>query len=278
MKTGITVSNLNKITDSDFRFIVEYVSKNYGIDLSRKRTLVEARLARELKKYELNSYSQYVNILRTQPKSDNIESLINQLTTNYSYFCRESDHFDYLQNIVIPELLNKKKSSIKIWSAGCSTGEEPYNIAMAIHTALKTRSNLVNAHITATDVSTRALNIAKQGIYKESELSNMPKYWKTNYMKKLSDGNYQVIDTIRKMIDFSQFNLISPVYKKNYYDIIFCRNVMIYFKSETSENIVNKFYNATTENGYLFIGHSETINRLKHKYAYISPSIYKKGI
>lgn len=265
-----------RLGDSEFEFIVQFVSQRYGIDLSQKRRLIEARLASELKAYGYTSYSQYINVLKKDPNSEKVDAFINKITTNYSYFSRETDHYDFLAKKVIPGLLQANKRGIKVWSAGCSTGEEPYNIAMAIDSALGTKRSLWNVSITATDVSTRALNIAKKGIYPESELNVMPEAWKKNYMMKQADGNYLVADSIRKNVSFSKFNLMDPFVQKNNFDVIFCRNVMIYFKPVTTQAIIKKFYQANAEGGYLFIGHSETISRLDTEYTYISPSIYRK--
>ncbi|NLV86205.1 MAG: protein-glutamate O-methyltransferase CheR [Clostridiales bacterium] len=265
-----------RLSDSEFEFIVQFVSDHYGIDLSKKRRLIEARLASELKSLGFDNYSQYIALLKKDPNSEKVDNFINKITTNYSYFSREADHYDFLGKKIIPALINEKRRGIKVWSAGCSTGEEPYNIAMAIDSALGSQRSLWNVTISATDVSTRALNIAKEGVYPEAELKAMPENWKKNYMVKQDDGNYRVADSIRKNVSFSRFNLMSPVLQKNYYDVIFCRNVMIYFKPATTQSIVKKFYQATADNGYLFIGHSETISRLDTEYTYISPSIYRK--
>ena len=265
-----------RLSDSEFEFIVDFVSKRYGIDLSQKRRLIEARLAGELKSNGFDNYAQYINALKSDPTSEKVETFINKITTNYSYFSRETDHYDFLANTVIASLSQAKKTSIKVWSAGCSTGEEPYNIAMAIDSALGIKRNLWNVSIVATDVSTRALAVAKKGVYPESELNVMPPAWKANYMVKQPDGNYKVADSIRNKGSFSQFNLMTPFFPKNTYDVVFCRNVMIYFKPATTQEIVKKFYQSTVEGGYLFIGHSETISRLDNDYTYISPSIYRK--
>ncbi|MEG0777467.1 MAG: protein-glutamate O-methyltransferase CheR [Oscillospiraceae bacterium] len=269
-------STIIKLTDSEFNFIVQLVSQRYGIDLSQKRRLIEARLASELKAQGYTSYSQYINLLKNDPHSDKIDTFINKITTNYSYFFREMDHYDFLASTVVPALVATKKNSIKIWSAGCSTGEEPYNIAMALDSALGMNRGMWNISVTATDVSTRALTVAKAGIYPESELNSMPPAWKNNYMEKLPDGNFKVIDRIRKLVSFSKFNLMDPFPQKNFYDVIFCRNVMIYFKAKTTEALIQKFYQSNTEGGYLFIGHSESISRLDSEYTYIRPAIFRK--
>lgn len=268
--------NIVKLNDGEFDFFVQYVSRHYGIDLSQKRHLIEARLAGELKAHGLQSFTQYIDMLRSDRTEKLIESAINKLSTNYSYFSRETDHFDYLADKVIPEMDRSGKRALRIWSAGCSTGQEPYNIAMAICGAVGFKRNLWSVSITATDVSTSALSIAAKGIYSESALDVMPASWRANYMSKLPDGNFQVASNIRNMVSFKRFNLMDPFPYNQYFDIIFCRNVMIYFKPQTTQQIVQKFYQANTEGGYFFISHSETINRFNTDYTYLYPSIYRR--
>lgn len=265
--------NFVRLKDEEFDYIVKFVSGRYGIDLSQKRKLIEARLASELKANSFKSYDQYIAMLKTNPSA--IDSFLNKITTNYSYFNREMEHYDFLMKTVVPEIDARKKTTLRVWSAGCSTGEEPYNIAMAIDSALGTKRNLWSVSITATDVSTRALNAARKAEYPESELSGMPPEWAKHYMVKQADGNYLVKDSIRQTVAFSQFNLMDP-FPSHMYDVIFCRNVMIYFKQPTSQAVISKFYQRTNEGGYLFIGHSESISHSDNPYQYVRPSIFHK--
>ena len=268
-------SNFIRLTDDEFNYIVSFVSGRYGIDLSQKRKLIEARLASELKARGFKTYEEYIAMMKANPGA--IDGFLNKITTNYSYFNREMEHYDFLMKTIIPELMARKKSSVSIWSAGCSTGEEPYNIAMAIDSALGIKRNLWNVSITATDVSTRALTAARQAEYPDSELGSMPPEWVKNYMTKLPNGNYQVNPNIRRVVTFSQFNLMDP-FPPRTYDVIFCRNVMIYFKQATSQAVINKFYDRTHEGGYLFIGHSESISHSDNPYQYVKPSIFHKVV
>lgn len=268
-------SSLTRLSDSDFDFIVKFVGTRYGIDLSQKRRLIEARLAGEIKKLGLSSFRQYVEMLKSEPASNKIDAFIDKITTNYSYFNREIDHYKFLMDTIIPALTKKQKNSINIWSAGCATGEEPYNIAMAVDSTLGYKRSAWNVSITATDVSTRALAVARKGIYPESELKGMSEEWKNDYLTKLPDGNYSVNSNIRKSVFFNKFNLMDT-FPRRMYDVIFCRNVMIYFKQATSRAILKKFYQSLSEGGYLFIGHSETISGIMTEYKYVQPSIYQK--
>lgn len=267
-----------KLTDGEFLDFVQYMHKNYGIDLSKKRILIEGRLSNLIEKKGMNSFGQYMDSIKRNNK-DEITMLINKLTTNYTYFYREENHFKYLKEVVLPfEEKNNKTKVLNIWSAGCSSGEEPYTLAMVIDDFFKFNSSQWKIQILATDISENVLGKARDGIYQEESLKNLPDSYKKRYFEKTSDGKYGVVQDIRKYITFNVFNLMDPIAVKNKYDVILCRNVMIYFNSETKMNIVNKFYEASKPGGYLMIGHAETIQRNNSKYIYLNPAIYKKEI
>lgn len=265
-----------KLTDSEFSTFVEYMNKNYGIDLSKKRILIEGRLSNLIEKKGMSSFSQYLESIKRNNK-DEITMLVNKLTTNYTYFYREESHFKYLKEVVLPfEEKNNKQKVLDIWSAGCSSGEEPYTLAMVIDDYFKLASSQWKIQILASDISENVLSKAREGIYAEEAIKNLPEAYKKRYFTKTSDGKYQVVPEIKKHVIFKVFNLMEPIAAKNKYDVIFCRNVMIYFNAETKMSIINKFYDATKLGGYLMIGHAETVQRDKSKYIYINPAIYKK--
>lgn len=265
-----------KLTDSEFLSFVEYMHKNYGIDLSKKRILIEGRLSNLIEKKGMKSFSQYLESIKKNNKEE-ITMLINKLTTNYTYFYREESHFKYLKDFILPfEEKNNKLKILNIWSAGCSSGEEPYTLAMVIDDYFKFTGLQWKIQILASDISENVLSKAREGIYTEEAIKNLPESYKKRYFQKTNDGKYQVVPEIKKYVTFKVFNLMEPIAAKNKFDVIFCRNVMIYFNAETKMNIVNKFYDATKPGGYLMIGHAETIQRNKSKYLYINPAIYKK--
>ena len=165
---------------------------------------------------------------------------------------------------------------LNIWSAGCSSGEEPYTLSMVIDDYFKFSAGSWKINILATDISENVLSKAREGIYTEESLTKLPESYKKKYFEKTNDGKFRVLPEIKKMVDFKVFNLMDSINVKNKYDIIFCRNVMIYFNAETKMNIVNKFYEAVKPMGYLMIGHAETIQRNQSKFIYINPAIYKK--
>ena len=265
-----------KLTDNEFLEFVQYMHKNYGIDLSKKRILIEGRLSNLVEKKGMNSFSQYLDSIKRNNK-DEITTLVNKLTTNYTYFYREDNHFKYMQNVILPnEEKNNKTKVLNIWSAGCSSGEEPYTLAMVIDDYFKYTVSQWKIQIHATDISENVLAKAREGVYTEDTIKNLPDVYKKRYFEKTSDNKYRVLDHIKKNITFKVYNLMDTLAARNKYDIIFCRNVMIYFNAETKVNIIDKFYDATKPGGYLMIGHAETIQRNKSKFHYINPAIYKK--
>lgn len=264
-----------KLTDEEFLEFVGYMQKNYGIDLSKKKILIEGRLSNLIEKKGMSSFGQYLDSVKRNNK-DEIITLINKLTTNYTYFYREENHFKFLREVFLPfEEKNNRTKILNIWSAGCSSGEEPYTLAMVIDDYFKFAANQWKIQIFATDISENVLTKAREGIYSEDSVKNLPESFKKRYFEKIND-KYQVSPDVKKHITFKVFNLMDPVIIKNKYDVIFCRNVMIYFNAETKANIVSKFYEATKPGGYLMIGHAETIQRDKSKYLYVNPAIYKK--
>ena len=265
-----------RLTDGEFLEFVKYMRNNYGIDLSKKRILIEGRLSNAIDKKGMSSFSQYLESIKSNSKEE-ITMLVNKLTTNYTYFYREEGHFDYLREVILPK--HEKENSSKqlnIWSAGCSSGEEPYTIAMVLDDYFKYRINQWDIHINAGDISEKVLSKAREGIYPKESLIKLPDPYKKRYFKMIGGNEYEVIPEIKKYVTFKTFNLMDYAYEKNKYDVIFLRNVMIYFNGETKKHIIDKIYDATKPEGYLMIGHAEALQRDKSKYIYIKPAIYKK--
>ncbi|MEM1485281.1 protein-glutamate O-methyltransferase CheR [Oscillospiraceae bacterium PP1C4] len=266
-----------KLTDEEFTALMTFVKKDYGINLMKKRVLIEGRLSNMLRERGLTSFQQYMDILFKDRTGTEVTNLLNKLTTNHSYFMRESEHFNYMVSHVLPYLeKNRPNHDLRIWSAGCSAGQEAYTMAMAIDEYFGMQKNLWDTTILATDISNNILDKAKLAIFAADNIKDIPESWRKKYFTPLSDGNYQVCDKIRKQVVFKPHNLMEPFSFKKPFDLIFCRNVMIYFDAQTKESLVNKFYDSTAVGGYLFIGHSEVINRETMKYTYIKPAIYQK--
>jgi len=264
------------LTDAEFENIVSYMKRKYGINLEKKRQLIEARMYAVLQNKGLDSYSDYFKLIENNDMIE-VNNLINRLSTNHTYFLRESAHFDYYRNIILPNHeKNNTKKDIRIWSAGCSTGEEAYTTVMCTTEYFGAKSALWDYRILATDVSLRALNAAKNTVYTADSLKDIPSNWLKKYFVCKNDG-YTLADEVKNQVIFKPQNLMEPFNLKEPFDLIFCRNVMIYFDQPTKTALVNKFYEALNPGGYLFISHSETIQRENTKFIYIEPSIYRKG-
>lgn len=266
------------ISDKDFHRLVNFVKKRYGIDLSTKKQLIMGRLSGSLLSMGYTSFTDYVDdILKTQ-KPEDLELMLNKLTTNYTYFMREESHFQFFTETILPYLISVKKDRVlSIWSAGCSSGEEPYTISMLIKDFLGSKADMWDTRVLATDISQNALKAASHAVYDENSLKNVPAAWKTKYFTPTSEpGLYTVSSSIRNNVIFRTFNLMEPIRFRLKFDVIFCRNVMIYFDQDTKNALVNRFYQATNPGGYLLIGHSESLNREATAYSYLKPATYRK--
>ncbi|WP_143826241.1 CheR family methyltransferase [Scatolibacter rhodanostii] len=272
-----TTNSLIHMTDREFEEIFSFVYKKYGIDLRKKRHLIEGRLSYTLKARGMNTFSEYMKVLFDSNSSEEMQAFLNKITTNHSYFGRENEHFDFLMHEALPQLTKTRKQDLRIWSAGCSAGQEAYNIAMVMDQFFGPQKNRWDTTVLATDISSKVLSQAKQGIYPEEHIKNMPAQWKKEYFQLLPGGTYQVVEKIRKEVVYRIFNLMDTFQYKKPFDIIFCRNVMIYFDAETTRRLIEKFYEATAEGGYLFIGHSESLAKgSPSEYTYLRPSVYQK--
>ncbi len=264
-----------KITNEEFKRIVMFMEENYGINLSKKRTLIEGRLSNILHEKGFTTYNQYLDSIFADKSGKSVVEFVNKLTTNHTYFMREPQHFEYFKSVVLPQIEASRNRDVRIWCAASSSGEEPYTIAMTIDDYFGTRRSGWDLRILATDISTDVLQKARNGVYSEESLEALPPGWKTKYFVKAGNGSYKICDRIRKEVIFKQFNLMDEIVYKKPFDIIFCRNVMIYFELDTKNSLVERFYNASNDGAYLFIGHAETISK-SSRYKFVKPAIYRK--
>jgi len=265
-----------ELKDHEFEKIRRLIYEQCGIHLHEgKRELVKARLSKRLREGNFKSFSDYFRYVTTQEGIDELINMIDSISTNLTYFFRESTHFDRLK-LIIGKWANLK-GGIRIWSAGCSTGEEPYSIAISASEVLGPNRN--SCSVLATDISTRVLKQAITGIYPEERIERVPQNILKQYFQYgtgKAEGYYRVKREIREMVRFQRFNLMDPFPSDFKFHIIFCRNVMIYFDKKTQVELINKFYNALEDEGYLFVGHSESLTGLEHGFQYLEPSVYKK--
>ena len=267
------------ITDADFRRLAEFIQKRYGIDLNNKRQLITSRLSQSLKSQGYTDFKSFLEHLFTKQDPQDLELVLNKLTTNYTYFLREKDHFTFFQNTILPELEQRhsRDKVLSIWSAGCSSGEEPYTLSMYLKEYFGPRSSQWDTRILATDISQQALSKAKAAVYQPP--ADMPMPWLHRYFTHSSkDGTkYTVAPNIRDNVIFRTFNLMEPIRFRLKFDVIFCRNVMIYFDTSTRDALVRRFYDAMNPNAYLFISHSESLGQTP-LFQMVAPAVYRKKV
>lgn len=274
--------NWIEIKKEEFQLLRDLVYDKIGINLTEeKRNLLMGRLQKLLRKYNLDTFRDYYNFVKTDKSGDALSELANSISTNHTFFYRENDHFEFFQKSVLPELSQKMKrekiNDIRIWSAGCSSGEEPYTLIMLMMEFFGSDYQKLSAGILATDISENALGIARKAVYPFERVKSMPEIYKKKYFKKLPNDEYEVVDIVKKEVTYRRFNLMNKQFPfKKAFDIIFCRNVMIYFDQPTRQTLVDKFYRHTAPGGWFFIGHSESLNRINTGYKYIMPALYRK--
>ena len=248
-----------------------------GVDLKDKQILVSARLGKKIRSLHLPSFTQYCDQVEADTSGNLFTEMIDALTTNHTSFFREVRHFEFLRDTVLPELPDQ--SSINIWSAACSTGEEPYTIAFTVIDALGQQAYSRLA-ITATDISTRVLEKAKKGLYALTSVEAVsPGVRRECLMRGTGEFSSQcmVKSTTKKLITFRQWNLLEQCNSIGPFQVIFCRNVMIYFDQQTQQLVVDNLVSRLAPGGYLFIGHAESLNGISHSLEYVCTATYRKA-
>ncbi len=265
--------------DKEFEQLRSLVFQHTGIHLDQsKRDLVYNRFAKRMRNIGVNSFIDYFKYIDEHEDSE-IEHFTNAITTNLTSFFREVHHFEILAEQVIPILRNKLDRRIRIWSAGCSTGEEPYSIALTLLHHIPDIAEW-DIKILATDIDTEVVNTAAQGIYSMDKLKNIPDTIKQNWLhkgvKEISGGEFKMTDTAKALITFKRLNLMNEWPMKGPFDVIFCRNVVIYFDKSTQSSLFEKFSDMQYKNAYLFVGHSENLMKITDKYDLASKTVYQK--
>ncbi len=268
-----------KFTADDFNFLRKLSNDHSGIQVPDERfDMFYSRLSKRIRKLGLTDFKAYCQYLKDSPDQEFTE-FINAITTNLTAFFREMHHFDYVRDVVIPELLirNKASKQIKVWSAGCSTGEEPYSLAI---TLLENVPAGWDIKILATDLDTNVLHSASEGIYTEDRIADLSedvlKQW---FMrgKSSQSGQVKVRPQLQQIIQFKQLNLMKDWPMKCQFDFIFCRNVLIYFDRETKTLLAKRYAQMLSSRSWLFIGHSESLNQLSNEFELVACTSYRKN-
>ncbi len=255
------------LTDSQFEKFRKLIYDSSGITFSEtNRSILDSRLKERLREKQMENLEDYYNLITTD--SEEFKVFLDSITTNLTRFFRNQPHFDALINYVVPHLIEKKKklmeTKIHIWSAGCSTGEEPYTIAMLLKDKLPAPYTF---EITASDISLKSLMVGQQGFYSDSRISGIPQNYLATFFTK-ADGGYQVKPELMKTIKFDYHNLRYDMGARNF-DVVFCRNVLIYFDEAAQKATIDRFYNSMSKDSYLFIGHSESLFGMDTKFEFL---------
>lgn len=267
------------LTKKEFDLFRDFVYKEAGISLSdHKMPLVQGRLAKRLRELHLSSYMAYYDYLLSNKEAE-LTTFFNAISTNVTQFFREKGQWNLLESMLPYMLDAKKNKKLRIWSAACSSGEEPYSIAMFLHEKVKNIAEY-DVKILATDISKKVLTKAGEGKYEERQTADIPSYMKVKYFTKTKEDNkiyYTAQNNIKNMITFRMFNLVYGDFSmfRSKFDLIFCRNVMIYFDNPTRDKLIDRLCSLLDDKGLFFIGHSESIQK-REKLEPLGSSVYKK--
>lgn len=267
------------IQEKEFTEFAAYIRANYGINFKKEKIpLIEGRLGQVLESMRMTSLSQYLEYVKADQSGQAAAQMLDKITTNYTFFMREPIHFRFFKESVLPYLAKTvKDKDLRIWSAACSTGEEPYTLAMLIDEFFGPQKTAWDTKILATDISQGALAAAKAGIYGKDKIADLPPAWQKAYFKPQGAEQVVVAEKIRKEVIFGNINLMGAAFPfRRKMHVIFCRNVMIYFDAETKNRLVRRLYDITEPGGFLFIGHSETLSSETTLYRYVMPAVYRK--
>jgi len=272
------------LTQRDFDRLSRYIYQELGIKLSdSKRTMLTGRLTKRVRALKLSSISDYCDFVFTE-EGQRLERvhLFDVITTNKTDFFREANHFDYLTRTILPAWQSElsQRRSFKIWSAGCSSGEEPYTMAMVLADyAEKQPTGEFNYEIIATDISTKVLDHAKQAVYHSDRIQPVPAEMRSRYLLRSKDRNnplVRIAPALRKTIRFGRLNFMDEDFSlPHLMDVIFCRNVIIYFDKKTQERLVCKFCRKLQPGGFLFLGHSESLHGFNVPLTQVAPTVYR---
>ena len=274
------IQNTHEVSDEDFNFIRDLVYKLSRISIGpNKRVMVLSRISRRMRALQLDSIKAYCDYIKKPVGSKELCALIDAISTNHTYFFREAQHFSYLTKQILNKRNEQSLSSFKVWSAASSSGEEPYSFGMALMEHTRSTSGF-NWRMDATDISTTVLERAKKACYPAHMLERVPDDYIKNYCtKKASDETFTISKDIQRRIQFQQANLFElPASIASDYDLIVCRNVMIYFDRTTREQLIGSLTRRLKPNGTLFVGHSESLNGIHTNLKMICPAIYKKNL
>ncbi|MDR0362552.1 MAG: protein-glutamate O-methyltransferase CheR [Planctomycetota bacterium] len=281
-KSMLEFLGIELIPDREFAELAEIISRHFGIKVGKnKLTLVTGRIHPIMEKYAFKSYADCIRALKNDDKGDLLSELANHISTNHTGFFREDAHFQLLMKTVLPEIADRKRragdSDLRVWCAACSTGEEAYTLQFCLLKFFGADYTKWRAGVLATDISASALDKAKTGVYTAQRVRTVPPDVLARYFRRIDEEMYEVLPEVRREVTFRRLNLTRSEFPlKKAFDIIFCRNVMIYFDPSTRGTLVEKFRLWLADGGCLFIGHSESIAEAARTLRYVAPAVYAR--
>lgn len=265
-----------KLTGNEFMAIYTYIRKRYGINLENKQYLIESKLWQELDRCSASSYTEYWQLVRSDGTGVLEQRMVDLLTTNYTYFCREEEHFDFMTNRVVPEISRRGDAQLDVWCAACATGQECYTLAMYLLDCQAIGSLSTPFRIFGTDISEKALLTARKARYGSGDYSRLRPYWQRLYCSPIKDGEFEIQQRVRNHVTFQKHNLLEPLLTAVRFQAVFCRNVLIYFKENERNMLLETVNNVLYPGGYLFVSQTETLPGCKIPLDYIQPAVYMK--
>jgi chemotaxis protein methyltransferase CheR len=267
-----------ELNDRDLAVIRRMVYAKSGIMLHEgKGALVMARLQKRLRAGGFRSFRQYIRHVQGDESGDELTALIDAIATNHTSFFREPRHFGFLRDVVLPPLVARRDDGvIHGWSAACSTGEEPYTIAMTLFEQFGA-DTARRVKLLASDLSTKTLMAARAGVYKPQRMADVPRDVARKYFEPAPAGSMRIAESIRRVVEFQQVNLLDRLPPRPIYDFIFCRNAMIYFDRPVQQRVVHTLERQLAPGGYLFISHAESLNCVHHGLTWIAPAVYRRA-
>jgi len=264
-----------ELSEKEFARVIRMVYDRVGIHLKDgKQDLVKARLSKRVKALGLESYNAYLDFVESDKTGQELAELIDQITTNKTQFFRDAEHFQFMRAQLFPRL-NRESRRVRFWCAGCSYGQEPYTLSMALREAVQD-IDAMDLRILATDICRPALEGAQQGAYDETEVEGISPELLSKYFVRTKDGNFEAKQSLKKLITFARLNLMEKWPMKGPFQAILCRNVMIYFDRPTRENLISRFWELLVPGGYFFVGGSESLTGLTQPFKYVRPAVYVK--
>ncbi|MEL6345364.1 MAG: protein-glutamate O-methyltransferase CheR [Myxococcota bacterium] len=282
--TPTSAATALQLDPGQFEHLARIIRDHFGIHLTdEKRMMLSMRMLKMMRTDGYTDFNAYFEDRLRHPAQETLSELVNHVSTNHTHFWREPEHFEFYQKVALPEILDRRRRrggqpDLRVWCAASSTGEEPYTLAMLQREALGPAASRWKGGLLATDISTRALQTAREGIYPKDSVAMLPAHLRQRYLKPLDGDRVVMIDALKADVLYRRLNLVSSTIPlRGDLDAIFCRNVMIYFEESTKKTLVEQLYRLLTPGGYLFIGHAETLNNLNTRFAFIKPGLYRRG-